>query len=388
MRSLVMVFALSCALTMWLLHGPHVSQVVVSANTPAPHKVSAQLIKSMKVPITREVVVQSLKNDALMRFLEQLQNPNSSANKKNLKAQCRIYLVGFNQLPHPQHDWPTFLHDLFAACYNNEFASEIVARALMGQNVLDEQELPLVIDIRPPLVDNAEGNHCQWQALLFLNALDIVFPAAVKNGQSDLVIPFLKDQSSQVRFTAFKALYPKLSAKDFSQWGDFFGQLAYTEQKLLAEKIADDCLPNEAATILKSLVNRYKLSLLGAFCKVAQRDSRAIELLLHDELGSYTSSQHGIIKSALEQHSRSMTMLKLNNEAILRKQLLNAYFAAGVGKNAQAIDLSVVEWIARLDNNPLIQQQAIDFLLTINQGNSNEIANELVQEPNLIINKY
>ena len=83
-----------------------------------------------------------------------------------------------------------------------------------------------------------------------------------------------------------------------------------------------------------------------------------------------------------------MTMLKLNNEAILRKQLLNAYFAAGVGKNAQAIDLSVVEWIARLDNNPLIQQQAIDFLLTINQGNSNEIANELVQEPNLIINKY
>ena len=121
---------------------------------------------------------------------------------------------------------------------------------------------------------------------------------------------------------------------------------------------------------------------------MAQRDSRAIELLLRDEFSSYTSAQYSIIKSALEQNSRSMTMLELNNEAILRKQLLNAYFAAGIGKNAQALDLSVVEWIARLDNNPLIQQQAVDFLLTINQGNSKEIANKLVQEPNLIINKF
>jgi hypothetical protein len=34
----------------------------------------------------------------------------------------------------------------------------------------------------------------------------------------------------------------------------------------------------------------------------------------------------------------------------------------------------VVEWIARLDNNPIIKRQAINFLATINQENSSETA--------------
>ncbi|MDE0585705.1 MAG: hypothetical protein OSB63_03720, partial [Planctomycetota bacterium] len=326
------------------------------------------------MPITREAIAKSLSNDSLIVFLQQLQNANTGMDKAALKSQCRAYLVGFKQLPHPVHSWSAFLHDLFASCCDNEFASEIVAMALLGQNVLNEEDLPMVLDVRPINIDNATTNHCRWQATLFIHALGIVLPAAVVNGHSKLVLPFLDDPSSQVRYTAFTALYPNQPASEFVSFPDFYGNLAHSEQKLLAEKIADDYQAYEAAQILKTLVNQYKVQILGAFCKIAQRDNSAIELLLYAEFDIFTSEQASTVNDALASDSRAMTVLKLSTEGALRQQLLSAYFASGTGKNAQVLNLAVVEWIARLDNNPLIKRQAIDFLLSISNDRGKEIA--------------
>ena len=81
-------------------------------------------------------------------------------------------------------------------------------------------------------------------------------------------------------------------------------------------------------------------------------------------------------------------MLELSNESTLRQQLLNAYFVSGAGENAQVLNLSVVEWIARLDNNPLIKQQAIDFLLSISQEKGEAIANSIISEKDFIIKHF
>ncbi|MBC8369156.1 MAG: hypothetical protein P8L98_07230 [Planctomycetota bacterium] len=323
-----------------------------------------------------------------MVFLQQLQGAKAGMDTAALKSQCRAYLVGFKQLPHPAHSWSAFLHDLFASCIDNEFAAEIVAMALLGQNVLDEEDLPMVLDVRPINIDNAATHRCRWQAMLFIHALSIVFPTAVVNGHSELVLPFLDDSSSQVRYTAFTALYPNQSASKFLAFSDFYGNLAHSEQKLLAEKIAENYPAHEAAQILKTLVNQHKVQILGAFCKIAQRDHSAIELLLYAEFDIFTSEQHSAVNEALASGSRTTTMLELSNEGTLRQQLLNAYFVSGAGENAQVLNLSVVEWIARLDNNPLIKQQAIDFLLSISQEEGEAIANSIMGEKDFIIKNF
>jgi hypothetical protein len=387
MRLLIIISVLGCVFAICLFQGPS------SAENVLPKKLSVRQnivnrVNSIKVPITREAIVKSLNDEALIVFLQQLQDANIGTNKAALKSQCRAYLVGFRQLPHPAHSWSAFLHDLFASCIDNEFAAEVVSMALLGQNVLDEEDLPMVLDVRPINIDNATTNHCRWQAMLFIHALDIVFPAAVVNGHSELVLPFLDDPSSQVRYMAFTALYPNQSASEFAPFADFYGNLAYSEQKLLAEKIAEGCQAYEAAQILKTLVNQHKVQILGAFCKIAQRDNSPIELLLYAEFDVFTSEQASIVNNALASDSRAMTMLKLSAEGALRQQLLSAYFVSGTGENAQVLNLEVVEWIARLDNNPLIKQQAIDFLLSINHYRGKEIAKSIIENKAFIIKKF
>ena len=211
-----------------------------------------------------------------------------------------------------------------------------------------------------------------------MHALDLAFPAAVLNGRGELVLPFLDDPSSQVRYTAFAALHPSQHTSALFPFADFYGHLAHSEQKLLAEKVADDYPVHEAAQILKNLVNQHKVQILGAFCKIAQRDYSAIELLLYAEIDEFTSLQASLVNDALASSSRTMTILKLSNEGALRQQLLSAYFVSGTGENAQVLDLAVVERIARFDNTPLVRQQAIDFLLSINQDKGEEIANSIM----------
>jgi hypothetical protein len=387
MRLLIIIPVLGCVFAICLFQGPS------SAENVLPKKLSVRQnivnrVNSIKVPITREAIVKSLNDEALIVFLQQLQDANIGTNKAALKSQCRAYLVGFRQLPHPAHSWSAFLHDLFASCIDNEFAAEVVSMALLGQNVLDEEDLPMVLDVRPINIDNATTNHCRWQAMLFIHALDIVFPAAVVNGHSELVLPFLDDPSSQVRYIAFTALYPNQSYSEFAPFAGFYGNLAYSEQKLLAEKIAEGCQAYEAAQILKTLVNQYKVHILGAFCKIAQRDNSPIELLLYAEFDMFTSEQASIVNNALASNSRAMTMRKLSAEGALRQQLLSAYFVSGTGENAQVLNLEVVEWIARLDNNPLIKQQAIDFLLSISQDKGKEIARSIIDDNTFIIKKF
>ena len=387
MRLLIIISVLGCVFAICLFQGPS------SAENVVPRKLSVRQnivnrVNSIKVPITREAIVKSLNNEALVVFLQQLQDAKSGMDKAALKSQCRAYLVGFRQLPHPAHSWSAFLHDLFASCIDNEFAAEVVAMALLGQNVLNEEDLPMVLDVRPINIDNATANHCRWQAMLFMHALDIAFPAAVMNGRSELVLPFLDDPSSQVRYMAFTALYPNQSASEFAPFADFYGNLAYSEQKLLAEKIAEGGQAYEAAQILKTLVNQHKVQILGAFCKIAQRDNSPIELLLYAEFDVFTSEQASIVNNSLASDSRAMTMLKLSAEGALRQQLLSAYFVSGTGENAQVLNLEVVEWIARLDNNPLIKQQAIDFLLSINHYRGKEIAKSIIENKAFIIKKF
>ncbi|MFT7517030.1 MAG: hypothetical protein ACI84O_000818 [Myxococcota bacterium] len=346
----------------------------------SPQAIISKQFDAVKVPITRDSVYRSLQDNALTTFLHELQIAKSMSDKKPLQSQCRTYLVGFEQLPHASHTWGAFLHDLFSACYSNEFASEVVARALFGQHVISEQELDLILDVRPTSVDDAINQHCYWQATLFINALDILFVAAIANGNTSVVEPFLQDKSSRIRALAFTALYPNLSASEFAQFSDFFAGLDSSEQKLLAEYIADTYQPNEAAGILRDMVNQQQANLLGAFCKVAMRDHLAIELLLNDAFDSFTDEQARFIKDSAGMHSPSKNIMLLEKEGLLRRQLLDAYFTAGIGQAAKTLDLSVIEWIARLDNNPLIRQQAIDFLLTIDQGNGKEMARTLLEE--------
>ena len=386
MRLLIIIPVLGCVFAMCLFKKPPSAENIIAPNVSAQQNI-VHRVNAIRVPITREAVMSSLKNDGLMVFLQQLQGAKAGMDTAALKSQCRAYLVGFKQLPHPAHSWSAFLHDLFASCIDNEFAAEIVAMALLGQNVLDEEDLPMVLDVRPINIDNAATHRCRWQAMLFIHALSIVFPTAVVNGHSELVLPFLDDPSSQVRYTAFTALYPNQSASEFLGFSDFYGNLAHSEQKLLAEKIAENYPTHEAAQMLKALVNQHKVHILGAFCKIAQRDHSAIELLLYAEFDIFTIEQHSAVNEALASGSRTATMLELSNESTLRQQLLNAYFVSGTGENAQVLNLSVVEWIARLDNNPLIKQQAIDFLLSISQGEGEAIANSIIGEKDFII-KY
>jgi hypothetical protein len=387
MRLLIIIPVLGCVFAMCLFQRSPSAENVMSKKSSVQQNI-VNRVNSIKVPITREAIIKSLNNEALIIFLQQLQDAKSGMDKAALKSQCRAYLVGFKQLPHPAHSWSAFLHDLFASCIDNEFAAEVVAMALLGQNVLNEEDLPMVLDVRPINIDNATANHCRWQAMLFIHALGIAFPAAVVNGRSELVLPFLDDPSSQVRYTAFTALYPNQSASEFAPFTDFYGNLAHSEQKLLAEKIAQDYQAYEAAQILKTLVNQHKVQVLGAFCKIAQRDNSAIELLLYSEFDRFTSYQGSIVNTALASGSRAMTMLALSNEAALRQQLLSAYFVSGTGENAQVLDLEVVEWIARLDSNPLIKQQAIDFLLSINHDRGKEIAKSIIEDEAFIIKEF
>jgi hypothetical protein len=387
MRLLIIIPILGCVFAMCLFQRSPSAENVMSKKSSVQQNI-VNRVNSIKVPITREAIIKSLNNEALIIFLQQLQDAKSGMDKAALKSQCRAYLVGFKQLPHPAHSWSAFLHDLFASCIDNEFAAEVVAMALLGQNVLNEEDLPMVLDVRPINIDNATANHCRWQAMLFIHALGIAFPAAVVNGRSELVLPFLDDPSSQVRYTAFTALYPNQSASEFAPFTDFYGNLAHSEQKLLAEKIAQDYQAYEAAQILKTLVNQHKVQVLGAFCKIAQRDNSAIELLLYSEFDRFTSYQGSIVNTALASGSRAMTMLALSNEAALRQQLLSAYFVSGTGENAQVLDLEVVEWIARLDSNPLIKQQAIDFLLSINHDRGKEIAKSIIEDEAFIIKEF
>ena len=387
MRLLIIISILGCVFAMCLFQRSPSTGNMLAKNASAQQNI-VNRIHSIKVPITREAVAKSLNSDALIIFLQQLQEANSGTNKAALKSQCRAYLVGFKQLPHPAHSWSAFLHDLFATCIDNEFAAEVVAMALFGQNVLNEEDLPIVLDVRPINIDSATTNHCRWQAMLFIHALGILFPAAVVNGHSELVSPFLDDPSSQVRYIAFTALYPNQSASEFVPFLDFYGNLAHSEQKLLAEKIAENYPVYEAAQILKTLVNQHKVQILGAFCKIAQRDNSPIELLLYAEFDVFTSEQASIVNNALASDSRAMTMLKLSAEGALRQQLLSAYFVSGTGENAQVLNLEVVEWIARLDNNPLIKQQAIDFLLSINHYRGKEIAKSIIENKAFIIKKF
>ena len=377
MRLLMIIASIGCLLAMCLF------QETPSAENVIPEKAAARQnivnrINALKVPITREAVAKSLNNEALIVFLQQLQDAKIGMDKAALKSQCRAYLVGFKQLPHPAHSWSAFLHDLFASCIDNEFAAEVVAVALLGQKVLNEEDLPMILDVRPISIDNATTHRCRWQAMLFMHALDLAFPAAVLNGRGELVLPFLDDPSSQVRYTAFAALHPSQHTSALFPFADFYGHLAHSEQKLLAEKVADDYPVHEAAQILKNLVNQHKVQILGAFCKIAQRDYSAIELLLYAEIDEFTSLQASLVNDALASSSRTMTILKLSNEGALRQQLLSAYFVSGTGENAQVLDLAVVERIARFDNNPLVRQQAIDFLLSINQDKGEEIANSIM----------
>ena len=277
-----------CVFAMCLFKKPPSAENIIAPNVSARQNI-VHRVNAIRVPITREAVMSSLKNDGLMVFLQQLQGAKAGMDTAALKSQCRAYLVGFKQLPHPAHSWSAFLHDLFASCIDNEFAAEIVAMALLGQNVLDEEDLPMVLDVRPINIDNAATHRCRWQAMLFIHALSIVFPTAVVNGHSELVLPFLDDPSSQVRYTAFTALYPNQSASEFLAFSDFYGNLAHSEQKLLAEKIAENYPTHEAAQMLKALVNQHKVQILGAFCKIAQRDHSAIELLLYAEFDIFTS---------------------------------------------------------------------------------------------------
>ena len=387
MRLLVIIPVLGCVFAMCLFQRPPSAENIMPKKSSVRQNI-VHRINAIKVPITREAVAKSLKNDALMVFLQQLQDANIGVDKAVLKSQCRAYLVGFKQLPHPAHNWSAFLHDLFASCCDNEFAAEVVAMALLGQKVLNEEDLPMVLDVRPTNVDSAAANNCRWQAMLFMHALDLVFPAAVVNGHSELVLPFLDDPSSQVRYTAFTALHPNQSAGEFLAFSDFYGNLAHSEQKLLAEKIAENYPAHEAAQILKTLVNQHKVQILGAFCKIAQRDHSAIELLLYAEFDIFTSYQLSIVNKALASGSHAITLFELSNEGTLRQQLLNAYFVSGTGENAQVLNLSVVEWIARLDNNPLVKQQAIDFLLSISQDKGREIANSIMGNKDFIIKNF
>ena len=387
MRLLIIIPVLGCVVAMCLFKKPPSAENIIAPDASTQQNI-VHRINAIRVPITREAVVSSIKNDGLMVFLQQLQGAKAGMDTAALKSQCRAYLVGFKQLPHPAHSWSAFLHDLFASCIDNEFAAEIVAMALLGQSVLDEEDLPMVLDVRPINIDNAATHRCRWQAMLFIHALSIVFPTAVVNGHSELVLPFLDDSSSQVRYTAFTALYPNQSASKFLALSDFYGNLAHSEQKLLAEKIAENYPAHEAAQILKTLVNQHKVQILGAFCKIAQRDHSAIELLLYAEFDIFTSEQHSAVNEALASGSHTTTMLELSNEGTLRQQLLNAYFVSGAGENAQVLNLSVVEWIARLDNNPLIKQQAIDFLLSISQEEGEAIANSIMGEKDFIIKNF
>ena len=124
-----------------------------------------------------------------------------------------------------------------------------------------------------------------------------------------------------------------------------------------------------------------------AYSSVVAKPNMTVELLLYAEFDIFTIEQHSAVNEALASGSRTATMLELSNESTLRQQLLNAYFVSGTGENAQVLNLSVVEWIARLDNNPLIKQQAIDFLLSISQGEGEAIANSIIGEKDFII-KY
>lgn len=384
MRLLIIIASIGCLFAMCLFQKTPSAEKVISEKAAAQQNI-VNRINAIKVPITREAVAKSLNNDALISFLQQLQNANIGMDKAALKSQCRAYLVGFKQLPHPAHSWSGFLHDLFASCVDNEFAAEVVAMALLGQSVLNEEDLPMILDVRPMSIDNATVDHCRWQAMLFIHALNLVFPTAVLNGRSELVVPFLDDPSSQVRYTAFAALHPSQHTSQLFPFADFYSHLAHSEQKLLAEKVAEDYPAYEAAQILKNLVNQHKVQILGAFCKIAQRDNSAIELLLYAELDLFTSFQASLVNSALAAGSRTITMFELSTEGALRQQLLSAYFVSGTGKNAQVLDLTVVERIARLDNNPLIRQQAIDFLLTISQGKGKEIAKSIMEHRTFII---
>jgi hypothetical protein len=343
-----------------------------------------QFVKE-KVAVTDVAIKRSLQDDALLLFLQRLGSTKGKHGIDLLKSQCRAYLVGFDQLPHPSHTWGGFLHDLFNTCSGNELASEVVAKALSNQRVMKSNDLSLVVDFRPSKIDEASKFNCHWQAELFISAINIIFSDAVASGNGDMVRPFLGDESSRVRLIAFTALHSELSSGDFTQFLGFFSGLEQSERQLFANHIADNSLPLEAAAILRTLVNTQKMQVLGAFCKLASRDANVIQLLLNDEFDNYTSVQASIIDEALANKSKGNAIDLLYKEGLLRHQLLNSYFVAGVGKNAQVLNLATVEWIARLDNNPLIKQQAIDFLLTINQGNSKEIAKELINGGNLKI---
>ncbi|MDP6963138.1 MAG: hypothetical protein QGF46_03125, partial [Planctomycetota bacterium] len=185
----------------------------------------AKKYEQSRVPITEEAVIRNLQQNSAIDFLRQLKNLNPDSDKEILKSQCRAYLVGYSEFPQQELSWGGFIHELYSACMGNEIASEIVASAIKGQKMIGVNELILVQDIRPTEIDSASENQCYWQAQLFINSIEIIFPAAVSDSREDIVLPYLDDPSNKVSLIAFMALNPKFDGKSYSSISEFIATL-------------------------------------------------------------------------------------------------------------------------------------------------------------------
>ncbi|MFK5955423.1 MAG: hypothetical protein QM477_03150 [Planctomycetota bacterium] len=268
-----------------------------------------------------------------------------------------VILEGWPQIPgETDRSLALFLPQIFAEAEHSEHVCDVAARAWKNRRILETGDLDLVLGIRPMPVDTSP---LSARITFFLLALEDVFHAFMEAGDSGRVERFLTDPSQKVRLVAIRVLF---EGKSSAEWANIMALLEGMSPEDvigLAEWIADTQDPQIAAELLRMIASSMETTggFLSAWARLGRRDLRVLEWTLRSEFDQLTVEQTAEPNSGFIPIENVGELDFLYHEGALRKEVMDAYFLNALSKG-EPMDAEMLNWLARLDQNPLTRGQA------------------------------
>ncbi|PCJ52098.1 MAG: hypothetical protein COA70_13075 [Planctomycetota bacterium] len=291
-----------------------------------------------------------------------------------------VMLEGWLQIPgETEASFVSFLPDLFLQAEQSEDICQVAANAWRGRRLLNAEDLDLVLELRP---ENVDQSQFPWRVAFFLLTLEDTFHALMEGGDSGRVERFLEDPSHKVRLVAIRVLFDGKSSADWASIMGLLEKMDFADVVALAEWIATSQEPQVAGELLRMISSSMNATggFLSAWAMLGGRDRSVLEWTLRSEFDFLTAEQTSEPPTGFLPIENVGELDFLYHEGSLRKEVMDAYFLNSLSKG-EPMDAEMLNWLARLDQNPLTRGQAWRTL-----GRSPDDANlalvlDLFQEP-------
>ncbi|TAH37440.1 MAG: hypothetical protein EYC70_10750 [Planctomycetota bacterium] len=359
---------------------------VIRSTTPRDSPDWSLLVQAVADPKRRSRALEEslTRPDLIPWLLERLESAEfAEQDARPIGLLLRGVLSHWERLPAPAElEREPFMDRVIRAGAATDRSASAVAFAWRKQRFLSTRHRPWVNAARPAALDGLTAQQPgAARADLFLAVLEDVLRAHLESDLHEVVAGHLQDPSMRVRILAYRLYFGAEGASDWYSALASFDQVTAEERAQLAEAIAREVPPADAAELLLMLEARFgsEEEFLGAWHKLAARSPASVGGVYQALLGDPGARSAGDGQWADAGEHPGLRLGAMDREADLRRDLLLAYM---VGTLANGVDgTQVFAEAAEWDWNPSVRSAAWEHMARLGGSKQQAIALELLSRP-------